>query len=142
MACKDEKGNVYGLLTVLERDYSKKGSHKNAFWKCKCQCGKETIVIGSKLRNGETKSCGCLRKQSTGVIDLVGQKFGLLTVIQRDGSSPSGTATWFCNCDCGNKNISVIGANLRSGHTTSCGCKHKMVMTRTLQKDISNNRFG
>ena len=29
---------------------------------------------------------------------------------------------WYCNCDCGTTNYSVIGKSLRSGATQSCGC--------------------
>jgi len=57
------------------------------------------------------------------VINLTGQKFGHLTVIERDGSDSRGEAKWKCKCDCGNPNfISVLGSNLRTGHTQSCGC--------------------
>lgn len=31
-------------------------------WLCQCDCGKQTIVIGSKLQSGNTRSCGCLRR--------------------------------------------------------------------------------
>lgn len=54
----NEAGNKYGKLTVLS-----KSSVKNEcwVWLCKCDCGNETIVKGSNLRCGQTKSCGCLR---------------------------------------------------------------------------------
>lgn len=38
-----------------------KGVH---YWKCKCDCGKETIVSQTNLQNGHTKSCGCLQTES------------------------------------------------------------------------------
>lgn len=53
------------------------------------------------------------------LIDLTGQKFGKLTVIKR--ISRTGAVTWECQCDCG-KITYVLGANLRYGHTKSCGC--------------------
>lgn len=53
-------GKVFGKLTVIsEAEKSKSGNVK---WLCRCECGNETTVIGSKLRNGHTKSCGCLKK--------------------------------------------------------------------------------
>lgn len=60
------------------------------------------------------------------LIDLTGKQFGHLFVIEREGSynTPNrkiATATWRCRCDCGSEVI-VIGNNLRSGATTSCGC--------------------
>lgn len=44
------------LLVIVRYDSDKRGK---ARWFCRCDCGKETIVCGDKLRNGSTKSCGC-----------------------------------------------------------------------------------
>lgn len=63
--------------------------------------------------------------------DLVGQKFGLLTVESRAGSQGN-KATWNCVCDCGGSNVVTTG-NLRSGIISSCGClakPHGMSRTR------------
>ena len=57
------------------------------------------------------------------VIELTGKKFSRLTVIRRNGSKAS-FAAWECLCDCGNV-VTVVGVNLRKGHTTSCGCAVK-----------------
>lgn len=54
-------------------------------------------------------------------IDLSGNRFGRLTVIERDHSKNGKVVFWLCKCDCG-KTKSVSGGNLRSGHTKSCGC--------------------
>lgn len=51
--------------------------------------------------------------------NLIGQRFGTLTVIEKAESS--GVTKWICQCDCGNVKT-VFGANLMSGRTTSCGC--------------------
>ncbi len=32
-------------------------------WRCRCRCGEEVVVSISKLRNGNTRSCGCLRRE-------------------------------------------------------------------------------
>ena len=53
-------------------------------------------------------------------IDLTGQRFGRLFVIQKVGAAPSGHVLWLCKCDCGNDYI-VSSNHLRSG-TQSCGC--------------------
>ena len=55
------------------------------------------------------------------LVDLTGQRFGKLVVVERAGSSISGFAMWRCRCDCGKIAI-VIGRNLRTGNTRSCGC--------------------
>lgn len=58
-------------------------------------------------------------------IDLTGQKFGRLTVIERveDYISPSGykKIRWLCQCECGNT-TAVEASSLRTGHVKSCGC--------------------
>lgn len=32
---------------------------KHLWWKCRCDCGNETSLRGSRLRSGESRSCGC-----------------------------------------------------------------------------------
>lgn len=64
-------------------------------------------------------------------IDLTGQKFGRLTVINRVANSKSGKTMWFCNCICGNSCI-VYSGNLRGGQTKSCGCIHKEKFNHTI----------
>ena len=52
---------------------------------------------------------------------IIGSRFGRLTVLDFDHMGPHHVTYWLCECDCGNKTI-VSRLNLRSGHTTSCGC--------------------
>ncbi len=54
----DLTGQRFGKLTVIERSANSKDG--KAYWKCKCDCGKETIVRSSNLRGGQVQSCGCL----------------------------------------------------------------------------------
>jgi len=55
------------------------------------------------------------------VESLVGQTFGVLTVVSADHSQ-KGRRRWRCNCECGGFHIVTTG-NLRSGQTTNCGCR-------------------
>jgi len=56
-------------------------------------------------------------------IDLNGQKFGRLTIIQKVGSNKRGNALWLCKCECGNeKEIIIRSIDLRNNRTQSCGC--------------------
>ena len=57
---RDESGNKYGEYTVLERDYDRTG--KGSYWICKCSCGTIKSVRLSHIKDGSTKSCGCVRK--------------------------------------------------------------------------------
>lgn len=54
-------------------------------------------------------------------IDLIGQKFGKLTVIKLYEINKRKQAVWECLCECGNK-TNVLGYNLRKGFTKSCKC--------------------
>lgn len=72
------------------------------------------------------------------LIDLTGRRFGRWTVIEKDPEShrcrtmhpyigkPTLTtfAKWRCRCDCGTEK-SVIGINLTTGKSRSCGCWQK-----------------
>ena len=62
-------------------------------------------------------------------LDLTGQRYGKLTVLQEaeaiiSGQGGNKTTAWLCRCDCG-KNKIVATAYLRSGSTRSCGCLKK-----------------
>ena len=54
----DLTGQIIGNLTVISRE-PQNDIHKHVLWRCKCACGKETVVTSSNLR-GTTKSCGCM----------------------------------------------------------------------------------
>jgi hypothetical protein len=56
-------GQKFGRLTVIKRVSPNTSYGGNARWLCKCDCGKEKIIVGRNLRNGNTKSCGCLKKE-------------------------------------------------------------------------------
>ena len=57
----DLTGQRFGRLVVLERVTHAKGERVR--WWCKCDCGRVTIALSETLRNGDSKSCGCLQKE-------------------------------------------------------------------------------
>ena len=59
---KDYTGLKYNRLTFI--NYVKNDKWGKALWKCKCDCGNETIVNASSVTTGKTKSCGCLQLES------------------------------------------------------------------------------
>ena len=125
MPVKNEIGNKYGRLTVIER--SENNGQGDAMWKCQCDCGNIIITKGASLRAGRTQSCGCGRKiDSKTVINEIGNRYGSFIVLER-AENEGRKATWLCQCDCGNKVI-VRGDSLRSGKTKSCGCSYKIEM--------------
>lgn len=60
----DLLGKRFERLCVIERTYYEyPHGRKSLAWKCVCDCGALTIATDSRLRNGTTKSCGCLRRE-------------------------------------------------------------------------------
>ena len=126
---KDITGVRFGRLVALERNVYKKNSKRSQVtWKCRCDCGNIVDITYDNLSNGNTNSCGCLKKELTTKLfldDLTGQMFGNLTVVRRaeDYISPSGNhqTQWECKCSCGNTKI-VHANSLKQGYTKSCGC--------------------
>lgn len=60
MKIKDMVGMIFGEL-VVERLRERRNSRSQAVWVCRCTCGNLHEVLGSSLRGGCTKSCGCAR---------------------------------------------------------------------------------
>ena len=50
----------FGRLLVLRRDHSRRG---RGYWICRCDCGEERSVLGTRLRSSKTQSCGCLNRE-------------------------------------------------------------------------------
>jgi len=60
-------GNRYGKLLVIERVENNRFGH--VCYRCKCDCGGETIVDATNLRNGNTNSCGCIKSKGEMIIN-------------------------------------------------------------------------
>lgn len=140
-AKKDLTGQTFGRWTVIGEDVSQPG--QGARWVCQCSCPLHTIrsVKGQSLRNGRSKSCGCLQKEaaSSSKIDMVGQKFGRLTVLCQDSLIRKDEAYWICQCDCGAITSPIRGSSLRNGHSQSCGCLDSRGEERIANYLSSNN---
>lgn len=63
----DLTGQRFGRMTVLEYagSYEFPCGTKKPMWICRCDCGKVCEVIGQNLLNGRTRSCGCLRSETS-----------------------------------------------------------------------------
>lgn len=59
-------------------------------------------------------------------IDLTGETFGRLRVLGREGINKHGQLTWACECECGNRKV-TLGMLLRKGQVQSCGCLQKEI---------------
>lgn len=119
---EDISGQQYGRLTVLAYDRTEGKGH--TYWKCRCECGTIKSIRKDGLVSGTVLSCGCLHSEITSKIftkDLVGQRFGKLTVLERAGSNQHKAALWLCQCDCGTQKI-IPSTALLKGESNSCGC--------------------
>jgi hypothetical protein len=59
---EDITGQKFGRLTVVgSAGYVPNGPRRTQAWDCACECGSSTVVRGSDLRGGHTRSCGCTR---------------------------------------------------------------------------------
>lgn len=134
---QDLTNSKFGKLTVLYRTESdKKGTH----WLCQCDCGNYTVVSASHLVSNHTTSCGC-HKKSACLENIVGQRFGKLTVLSYDRTEGKGHTYWNCKCDCGTvKSIRKDG--LKSGAVVSCGCYKNENTSKIFTKDLTGQVFG
>ena len=114
---------------LIVEAYAYTNTDRKSCWHCRCDCGNACIVIGASLCNGNTASCGCLRRDVMHAIgkkaqgrtheDLTGQRFVHLLVIEMR----RGAQVWYaqCRCDCGTITL-VRSKHLKKGARKSCGC--------------------
>lgn len=144
MAKENLIGQKFGLLTVVgpADDYVTPKGYKVSMWKCQCECGAEVVTRGTFLKNGHTKGCGQKHRKYE---DLVGKKFGKLTVLERVSneilSNGHTQIKWRCQCECGNE-VVTRGTSLKNGHTRSCGCAHSDGAMGVGLIDITGQKFG
>lgn len=124
----------FGKLTALKRVENSKS--KQIQWLCKCDCSEDSkvIVLSKSLKDGNTTSCGCVRKE-----DLTGKIFGRWNVLESVGSNEHNKRIWLCECSCENKTQKVVvGSSLVNGSSQSCGCL--ALESRTTHR-LSNSRI-
>lgn len=118
-------GKRFGRLQVRSFAGTKAG---RTLWECVCDCGSIVITVGTWMKRGHTRSCGCLAGELAGQRNAKpinpGTRFGRLTILCGIGSTESGKLIYACLCDCGVE-VEVSGHDLRVGSTKSCGCLRK-----------------
>ncbi len=113
---KDLAGQKFEKLTVVETIYGYNGNNR-ATYRCVCDCGNELYLQYSSLC--QQKSCGCITKPNH-----VGEKYGKLTVTDMLYQYKNNETYCLCDCECGSRGNIIRLNGLRTGNTTSCGCKH------------------
>ena len=129
-------GDRFGRLVVKYRDHEPHTEEGVVYWMCQCDCGKEVAVKTKSLKNGNTRSCGCLNDEvrrerivkwnEEHAPEMVGRTSGWLTVIRPATDKetigrPKGIGYWYCECRCGNHHI-VGTSDFNVGKVQSCGC--------------------
>ena len=139
--CADLIGQKFGRLVVLEK-LKERSPRGEVLWKCRCTCKDANIVVArtSSLTCGNTTSCGCINRERLSAehsVDLTGRVFERLTVVAKsDKVTKSGKSIWLCKCSCGNKDlVEVTVDHLTTGHTKSCGCLHRDMLTKWKDAD-------
>ena len=120
--------------------------NKKSYCFCKCKCENTKKILTGNLKKGATRSCGCLEKESRfgrkHGKNLLGQKFGKLTVIEKTQLREPNNhqIIWKCQCGCGNTSL-VSTSNLNSGMTNSCGCLRQSNGERIVEAILKKNNI-
>lgn len=131
----DLKGQIFGKLEVIR--FSHVDKNKQGYWIAVCSCdGKEVLVKANCLKQGKTRSCGCLYKEKASkmfpdraygkainFIDLVGKLFGNWLVLSFGGYDKNNHLMWKCECQCPKHTVKLIRTDaLNSRKTEGCRC--------------------
>ncbi len=111
-------------------------SGNHVYWNCICDCGRKRRVSSGGLTSGRISDCGCVLK-SIVPSDMIGIKYGRLTVLSYSHKNSSNRHYWNCICECGNI-TTASGSALRFRRKLSCEClaidtvtTHGMSKTKT-----------
>jgi hypothetical protein len=134
-------GQKYGKLLVISEEETI-GSQSR--WLCRCDCGTEIITCGSYLKSGNTKSCGCSRKNSQ-ITNLNGKKIGKYTVISFDKTikfkNRNDRNYWTCQCECGTIKSVTHRTLMKRNGVQNCGCVTKAnLIERSTKLDAGFNK--
>ena len=125
MGCIDITGQIFGRLTVIKREENDK--YGRARWLCECSCSEHNkiITLGTSLRAGTTKSCGCINKEQIiqlgkkSAKDLTNQRFGKIIALYPTEKRYREQIIWHCKCDCGNE-CEITSYDLTAMRKNSC----------------------
>lgn len=124
----------FNKLTVIEMI----GVNEDGFSvaSCRCDCGSVATVRIAELRSGHKRSCGCASwkgRSAKSSSNIVGKKFGRLTVLSLAGADEKKYRICNCVCDCG-KQVKIRIARMLSGELQSCGCLQREKAMENLAK--------
>ncbi len=134
-------GKRFGKLIAIERLENSKENRR--VYKCRCDCGNITETKSKYLNNGDTRSCGCIEKDFSKyqeknykeALKRVGERHGMLTIIDVEIANTKRYYKMVCKCDCGNVTKRAY-ASLRTYDIPSCGCYAREMSSMRMSEDI------
>ena len=141
-----QTGDIVGNFGVrFKEEIPSSSTKRKAIFICPYD-GVEFEASFSNVKTGHTQSCGCLTKKKLSELrqqNLVGKKFGQLTVLEFSHKDKSGKYIWKCECDCEEHNIVFAStSNLNNGSVKRCKqCKYKLIGDNE-SLDLTGQKFG
>ena len=139
---KNLTGQKFNRLTVLEITNKRGGTE--VLWRCKCDCGKETLVRGRSLTDGRTKSCGCLQKELThnrffkDASNSIVNGIQILTITSKKYKSTNTFYLAICPV-CKREDWEVNIASIKNGASTQCfKCKLQQSISKSSTELLDN----
>jgi len=146
---KNNIGKIYNGIKILKEIGKNKYGTKIVL--AQCHCGNKFKVREASLKNGSTKSCGCLTSKLKSKVkykNSVGNKYYIdnkkekyIEVLKEIGRDKQGTKIVLVQCHCGNK-FKVREANLKNGSTKSCGCLTNKLISEKISGEKGPNWKG
>lgn len=134
----NDEGVIYNNLKILRKVEPRitPNGDKETRVEAECLvCGKVKNLAWHKVKNGKTKSCGCISPGRRK--DISGQRQGKLVAVGPTDIKKRGYILWDLVCDCGGKHQLTV-AQFTSGNTKSCGC----MKYQGTPRDLTGQRFG
>lgn len=119
------------------KGYHDKDKRSNTRWKCECEhCGNIKLVWMKCFIKNKVAPCQCIK-----IREMIGKKFGQLTIIDIDNNKKKRLFYWICKCDCG-KIKSIREGHLLDSSTTSCGCFRIKFHQNKFRHRLIGKKFG
>lgn len=138
----DLTGHTYGRWRVLGPATPTQGGTQR--WRCVCErCGTEHQrgLTSAALAKHEKSACRACKVKLYS-LDLVGRRFGRLTVIALASAEANQRRVWRCLCDCGTE-CERLEYSLTLGRHSSCGCDQARLIRRACKpENLTGQRFG
>ena len=140
----DITGQKFGKLTALWKvGNQRKGHSSTPIFAFRCDCGKIKFSTSQMARTNQITSCGC-GAQDRGKqkqLNLLGKRFGRLTVIKQLPSE-NRSAHWLCQCECGNQCKRSSNELNGTNGSISCGVciQYDSIREKLIEKNDNRNQ--